>query len=115
MHPSCRGHHDLQLQRFVWQDQTGPLLAPDPNTDCPTVADVYIMLSNTSLAKAYIGRVESLPYLSRSSIDSIQRWYRLRGARRVIVKLVGEAELVHAEGLGRVSHIGVDGRVQKTR
>ena len=90
-----------QLQRFVWQDQTGPLLAPSQNTDCPVVADVYIALSNTSLAEPFTQRIEDPPYLGSTSIDSIQRWYRLRGARQVIVKLVEEAELIRAEGMKR--------------
>ena len=34
-----------QLQRFVYKDQTGVLLAP---AKCPAVADVYIALSNAS-------------------------------------------------------------------
>ena len=38
-----------QLQRFVYKDQTGPLLAP---AKCPLVADVYIALSNASSVMA---------------------------------------------------------------
>jgi hypothetical protein len=83
-----------QLQRFVYQDQTGPLLAPDPKAACPVAVDVYIALSNASLTKAWSGRVTGIPYLSSATPDAIKHWYLARGARRVVVKFIDEDELV---------------------
>jgi len=90
-----------QLQRFVYQDQTGPLLAPDPKAACPVAVDVYIALSNASLTKAWSGRVTDIPYLSSATPDAIKHWYLARGARRVVVKFVDEDELVRAEATVR--------------
>jgi hypothetical protein len=90
-----------QLQRFIYRDQTGPLLARDPKAKCPPVADVYIALSNASLTQPWSGSVTSTPYFSTASAEAIKEWYLKRGARRVLLKLVDEEELVRAEAAAR--------------
>ena len=111
-----------QLQRFVYKDQTGPLLAP---AECPLVADVYIALSNASsvtnpyqlwihdrfswiisvlfwpvqsvsICHRYNGGITETPYFNSTTTASIREWYLNRGAWRVVVKIIDEDEFEQA-------------------
>merc|ERR1712216_34798 len=91
--------------RYVWNQSNKKCMlyesaAPSPAA-CAPVADVFIALSNATLTTPWGGAVTPIPYLAISSIDEIKKWYKKRGARNVVIKIVSEAELVSVEKKAR--------------
>ena len=81
-----------QVQRFVWQDETGPLVAAaDPA--CPPIVDVYIVLQQGEMGRIWRGTAPDTPYKASTTTENLQDWYRTRGARHVWVKHVSEAAI----------------------
>ena len=88
-----------QLSRFIYQDQKGPLLKPQNSGRCATpLIDVYIVLHKGALGVPWKGRVHEAPYTRNTTFAEIERWYKMRGANRVFVKMVDD---VHMNGIDK--------------
>ena len=81
-----------QVQRFVWQDEAGPLVAAaDPA--CPPEVDVYIVLQQGEMGRVWSGAVPDAPYQAETTAENLRDWYRTRGARHVWVEFVSGADV----------------------
>ena len=81
-----------QVQRFVWRDGSGPLIAP-AHPACPPAVDVFIILQAGVLNPQWIGAAPATPYAAETTEANLRAWYVARGARSVQVQFVHDAEL----------------------
>jgi hypothetical protein len=79
-----------QCHRFIYREQSGPLFHPINNeTKLPAYEiDVFIALQCGTPARAYVGRVDTPPYMKKVNLSDIVQWYTARGARTVTIQIV---------------------------
>lgn len=96
------------MSRFIYKDQTGPLLdmhskflhASKKSFEClEPIIDVYIVLHNGTIAKAWIGQLSNPPYINANTTTSmIEDWYKKeRGANNVYIKIVDDKHMDQVE------------------
>mmetsp|Transcript_20898 Transcript_20898/g.47134 ORF Transcript_20898/g.47134 Transcript_20898/m.47134 type:complete len:787 (+) Transcript_20898:89-2449(+) len=83
-----------QLGRFIYQDQSGPLV---DQSGCPTIVDVFIAMHAGSIAQPWTGTVSSPPYITEATPMSFKEWYTKRGARSTAVTFFSDADMERAE------------------
>jgi hypothetical protein len=102
-----------QCPRFVYREQSGPLFdsTRTMHNDTEYLVDVYIALQCGEAVRAYIGTVDSPPYMKTLDIADIQEWYLNRGAASVTVRIVSSATMNEAfedialQATGTVRHL----------
>jgi hypothetical protein len=79
-----------QCHRFIYREQSGPLFYPIQNeTELPAYEiDVFIALQCGKAMRAFVGRVDTLPYMKKVNLSDIVQWYTARGARTVTIQIV---------------------------
>ena len=82
-----------QTKRFLWNDRTQERLIHPRNKTCPPLIDVYIVLLSGDLAAPWSGSISGIPYENKTTIQSLQKIYRARGATNVYVKFFNEKDM----------------------
>lgn len=93
-----------QLQRFIYQDQKGPLVVANPSEESSgcgrPLIDVYIALHNGTLSTPWAGEVSKPPYTDNTTVATIQRWFlEERGANRVFIQIYDDLHLSQMESV----------------
>ena len=71
----------------MYKDQLRNLVKP-----ASACVDIFIALQNGTMAKPWMGHLSGTPYARSSSVESIKRWYKSRGARDVHVTMISDAD-----------------------